>query len=37
VYLASSLKIRHIATVDARDFSVYRLPGNQSFIHVLNI
>jgi uncharacterized protein len=37
VYLASSLKIRHIATVDARDFSVYRLPGNQNFIHVLDI
>jgi len=36
VYLASSLKIHHIATVDVRDFSVYRLPGNKQFVHVLD-
>ena len=36
VYLASSLKIHRIATVDVRDFSVYRLPGNKRFIHVLD-
>lgn len=36
VYLASSLKVRRIATVDRRDFSVYRLPGNQRFAHVLD-
>jgi uncharacterized protein len=35
VYLASSLKVSRIATVDLRDFSVYRLPGNQRFVHVL--
>ena len=35
VYLASSLKIHRIATVDVRDFSVYRLPGHQQFVHVL--
>ncbi len=35
VYLASSLKIHRIATTDRRDFSVYRLPGNQRFVHVL--
>lgn len=35
VYLANQLKIRHMATVDARDFSVYRLPGNQRFVNVL--
>ena len=35
VYLSTHLKIHHIATVDARDFSVYRLPGNKRFIHVL--
>lgn len=35
IYLASSLKIARIATTDARDFSVYRLPGNQRFVHVL--
>ena len=35
VYLAAHLKLRRIATVDLRDFSVYRLPGNQRFIHVL--
>ena len=31
VYLAIHLKIQHIATVDRRDFSVYRLPGNRKF------
>lgn len=36
VYLAISLKIKRIATVDVRDFSVYRLPGNQKFVHVLD-
>jgi uncharacterized protein len=36
VYLASSLKIRHVATVDQRDFTVYRLPGHQRFVHVLD-
>ena len=36
VYLASSLKIHRIATVDVRDFSVYRLPGNKRFIQVLD-
>ena len=36
VYLASHLKIHRIATTDARDFSVYRLPGNQRFVHVLD-
>ena len=35
VYLAVQLKVRRIATVDLRDFSVYRLPGNQRFVHVL--
>ena len=35
VYLASSLKIHRIATTDLRDFSVYRLPGRQRFVHVL--
>ena len=36
VYLANSLKILRIATTDRRDFSVYRLPGNQRFVHVLD-
>ncbi|MSQ72173.1 MAG: PIN domain-containing protein [Betaproteobacteria bacterium] len=36
VFLASSLKIHRIATTDAKDFSVYRLPGNQHFLHVLD-
>ena len=36
VYLASSLKIHRIATTDVRDFSVYRLPGRQRFVHVLD-
>jgi len=35
VYLAVELKVRRIATVDLRDFSVYRLPGNRRFTHVL--
>ena len=35
VYLANSLKVHRIATTDRRDFSVYRLPGNQRFAHVL--
>lgn len=36
VCLASGLKIHRIATVDVRDFSVYRLPGNKRFVHVLD-
>lgn len=36
VYLASSFKIHRIATIDVRDFSVYRLPGNKRFVHVLD-
>lgn len=36
VYLAISLKIDRIATTDLRDFSVYRLPGNKRFTHVLD-
>ena len=36
VYLATSLKVHRIATVDRRDFSVYRLPGNKRFVHVLD-
>lgn len=35
VYLATSLKIHRIATIDLRDFTVYRLPGNKRFVHVL--
>ncbi len=35
VYLATSLKIDRIATVDKRDFTVYRLPNNKKFTHVL--
>ena len=37
VFLASSLKVYRIATTDRRDFSVYRLPGKQRFVHVLDI
>ena len=37
VYLAVQLKIHRIATTDARDFSVYRLPGNKRFVHVLHV
>lgn len=37
VYLAQHLKIKHIATVDHRDFTVYRLPNNQRFVHVLDV
>lgn len=36
VYLATTLKVHRIATVDACDFTVYRLPGNQRFVHVLD-
>ncbi len=36
VYLAGQLKINRIATTDVRDFSVYRLPANQRFEHVLD-
>ncbi len=36
VYLATQLKVKHMATVDSRDFTVYRLPGNQRFVHVLD-
>lgn len=36
VYLAIQLKIDRIATIDQRDFSVYRLPGKKRFVHVLN-
>ena len=36
VYLATALKIDRIATTDVRDFSVYRLPGNRRFTHVLD-
>lgn len=36
VYLATSLKIQRIATTDVRDFSVYCLPGNKRFVHVLD-
>ena len=35
LYLATSLKIHRIATTDLRDFTVYRLPGNKRFVHVL--
>ena len=35
VYLATSLRINRIATTDLRDFTVYRLPGNKRFVHVL--
>ena len=35
VYLATSLKINRIATTDLRDLTVYRLPGNKRFVHVL--
>ena len=36
VYLATSLKTNRIATIDRRDFCVYRLPGNKRFVHVLD-
>lgn len=36
VYLAINLKIHRIATTDRRDFTIYRLPGNQKFVHVLD-
>ena len=36
VYLAANLKIYRIATIDVRDFSVYRLAGNKRFVHVLD-
>lgn len=36
VYLAASLKTNRIATIDRRDFTVYRLPGNKRFVHVLD-
>ena len=36
VYLASNLKIHRIATIDVRDFSVYRSAGNKRFVHVLD-
>ncbi len=36
VQVAVTLKISRIATIDWRDFSVYRLPGNKRFIHVLD-
>ena len=35
VYLATALKIDRIATIDRRDFTVYRLPNNKKFTHVL--
>jgi len=35
VYLATRLKTNRIATTDSRDFTVYRLPGNKRFVHVL--
>jgi uncharacterized protein len=34
--LATTLKINRIATTDVKDFSVYRLPGNRRFVHVLD-
>ena len=35
VYLATQLKTSSIATVDVRDFTVYRLPDGKPFNHVL--
>ena len=35
VYSAMQLKTHRIATVDVRDFSVYRLPDGKPFVHVL--
>ena len=35
VYLATQLKTNRIATVDVRDFTVYRLPDGKPFVHVL--
>ncbi len=37
VYLAMHHNILRIATTDVRDFSVYRLPGRQRFVHVLDV
>ena len=36
VYLATQTKTRRIATVDVRDFTVYRLADNKPFVHVLD-
>ncbi len=36
IYLAVTLKIDRIATTDRRDFSVYRLPARQQFVHVID-
>lgn len=36
VYFATHLETRRIATVDVEDFSVYRLPDNKPFAHVLD-
>lgn len=36
VYLATQMKTRRIATVDVRDFTVYRLADNKPFVHVLD-
>ncbi len=36
VYLATQTKTRRIATVDVRDFTVYRLLDNKPFVHVLD-
>ncbi len=33
--LALRTGITHVASFDARDFSVYRLPGNRKFVNVL--
>jgi predicted nucleic acid-binding protein len=34
--LAVRLRVNHVATVDRRDFDVYRLPGNRRFVNVLD-
>lgn len=36
VVLALAHKINRIATTDVRDFTVYRLPNRQRFVHVLH-
>jgi uncharacterized protein len=36
VQVAMNLNLSRIATIDVRDFSVYRLPGNKRFVHVLD-
>ena len=36
VHLATSLKLNRIATTDLWGFTVYRLPGNKRFVHVLD-